>query len=291
MNELSVWDYTAQILKACVCIKNNSFLFEFNAQIPYITNKGDFIILDELDIVLHRIRVKLYPNYLPRIKGSYIAKTENEAVLGIGQICAALKSKGKYTGNYDDFVNNIKKFYEETAYQLCDGYAVNTGYYTVYPNIEGTFDSVYDKHDKKKNPVGFRFKTNKRLRSLADRVKVEIAGLSDCNAFIEKYVDNDEDTVNGLLIPGNLFSIYGNKIKIAGDDPDCGVFFVSDNEPIRTVRVKRVSENSGSKISGMVPDTIDFKSRIEIRTQYTGSTTIFLKKPRVIASEFVLETA
>jgi hypothetical protein len=41
--------------------------------------------LEELNEVLHRIRVKLYPNYLPQAEGKYIARTNNEALLSIEQ--------------------------------------------------------------------------------------------------------------------------------------------------------------------------------------------------------------
>ena len=33
-------------------------------------------VFDTLDLVLHKIKVKLYPNYLPGIKGAYIARTD-----------------------------------------------------------------------------------------------------------------------------------------------------------------------------------------------------------------------
>ncbi|MDR0496606.1 MAG: hypothetical protein LBH42_03225 [Treponema sp.] len=49
-------------------------------------------------------------------------------------------------------------YYEEAAYQLADGYAINNGYYSIYPNIGGTFNNhkVSD-HDRKANPISFRF--------------------------------------------------------------------------------------------------------------------------------------
>jgi hypothetical protein len=34
---------------------------------------------------------QLYPNYLPHVEGTYIARTDNEASLAIAEVCAALK--------------------------------------------------------------------------------------------------------------------------------------------------------------------------------------------------------
>ena len=83
----------------------------------------------------------------------------------------------------------------------------------------------------------------------------------------------------------------GNKIKVAGDDPSCGVYFVPEDDPSRAVKVSRIGENSASMITGISPDTEHWKNRIIIRTQYSGSKSVFLKSPRVIQSDFIVETA
>ena len=40
--------------------------------------------------VMHRIKVKLYPNYLPKGEDTFLARTDNEATLDIPKVCAAL---------------------------------------------------------------------------------------------------------------------------------------------------------------------------------------------------------
>jgi len=54
--------------------------------------------------VMHRIKVKLYPNYLPGGDGTFLARTNSEAALSIPQICAALCERGGYKGDFDDLV-------------------------------------------------------------------------------------------------------------------------------------------------------------------------------------------
>ncbi|MDR2194250.1 MAG: hypothetical protein LBP19_07270, partial [Treponema sp.] len=101
-------------------------------------------IINAVTEVLHRIRVKLYPNYLSTIAGAYIARTDSEASLTIEDVCAALKNRGGFTGNYDDLVTHVKQFLDEVAYQLCDGFAVNLLYFLAYPNVGGTFDKIME---------------------------------------------------------------------------------------------------------------------------------------------------
>jgi len=248
-------------------------------------------ITNNINVVLHHIRVKLYPNYLPSLKGTYLARTDNEANLSIEQVCAVMKDRGGFTGSYDDLVKHVKHFFDEAAYLLCDGFAVNTGYFSVHPQIGGVFNSENETHDHKKHPISFRFRARKPLRDLVRHISVNVTALAQGNAYIDEFIDRDEDSVNSFYAPGNMFCIYGNKIKVSGDHPDCGVFFVPVEAPAKAVKVHRIGENGASKITGIAPATEHQYNRIEIRTQFAGSGGIFLKSPRVITSDFVIEAA
>ncbi|MDR0759868.1 MAG: DUF4469 domain-containing protein [Treponema sp.] len=172
--------------------------------------------------VLHRVRVKLHPNYLPNAEGAYIARTVNEASLSIEEVCAAGKSRGGFTGSYDDFVEHVHQFFGEAAYQLCDGFAVNTGYFSIHPNVGGTFDKVTEGHDTGKHPVTFRFRTRAPLRALAEHIVVEVEGLADSSGCIDEFIDVTTEVVNETLTPGGQFNVSGRKIKAAGDKPEAG---------------------------------------------------------------------
>lgn len=246
-------------------------------------------IVNNVTEVLHRIKVKLYPNYLPAAEGAYIARTDSEATLNIDQVCAALKNRGGYGGDYEDLVEGVKQFFDEAMYQLCDGFALNTGYYSIHPNVGGTFNSVNDIHDHDKHPIKFRFRTLKKLRNLVPFIGVDIEGIADTSGWIDEFIDTDEDSVNTLFVPGDVFIIHGHKIKLAGSDPNVGVYFVPVDDPSAAVKVTRVPENTPSKIMGVAPQTNHQYNRIEIRTQYAGSTSNLLKNLRVITSPFILE--
>jgi hypothetical protein len=239
--------------------------------------------------VFHRLHVKLYPNYFPITEGRYIAKTDNEACLNVERICSVMKNRDGFLDGYEYLTETIKQFLDECAYLLCDGFALDLGYFSVHPNIGGTFNSEIDARDPERNPVSFKFRTKLPLRNLVKHIAVEIIGTAVGNAFIDEFIDRDEDSVNGIFSPGDMFCVYGNKIKLAGDDPSCGLFFVPVNDPSKAVKVTRIGENSASIITGIAPDTQYQNNRIEIRTQYCGPATAFLTVPRSIVSDFVLD--
>ena len=250
-------------------------------------------ILDDIkkNKVVHRIRVKLYRNHLQKAGGMYIAKVRNERTLTIEDICASMKAKGIYNGNVRELAATIHAFFDESAYLLCDGFAVNFGYYSVHASVGGSFRSPREARDQKKHPVGFRFSAGKKLRELTETIEVYVEGIADTNGHIDTFTDVEKDSVNKTFTPGNMFVIRGRKIKVEGDDPGIGLYFVPADAPSKAVKVTRIAVNSPSKITGVAPDTGYARNRVEIRTQYSGAANKFLKKVRTMASGFTLEAS
>jgi hypothetical protein len=148
---------------------------------------------------------------------------------------------------------------------------MNTGYYSIYPNVGGTFDKTNAEYDGTKHPVTFRFRTRAPLRALAEQITVEIERLADVSGYIDEFVDISAEAGNESLMPGGMFSIAGHKIKIAGDDPDVGVYFVSEADA--SVRVKasgHLAENAASKLIGIIPALGAGTWLAEIKTQYSA---------------------
>ena len=155
----------------------------------------------------------------------------------------------------------------------------------------GTFNNTSEIHDHKKHPITFRFRALAKLRRLIEYIAVDIEGIADTSGYIDEFIDAEEDSINAHYLPGNQFILHGHKIKIAGDDPAVGLYFVPLNDPSKTMKATRIAENSPSKIIGVAPGTGSSPVRIEVRTQYAGASNTFLKNLRVITSGFVLEEA
>lgn len=237
--------------------------------------------------VLHRIRAKLYPNYLHTIPGSFIARTDDEASLGVDSICAALKNRGGFTGNYDDLVEHVRQFLDETAYQIADGYSVNLKYFSIHPRISGTWESAAEKFDPVKHRIGFGFRVLKALRDLAEHIEVFIEGEADTGGFIAELIDVTSEAINETLTPGGMFSLSGHKLKLAGNDPACGIYFVSASNPSQRIAVSsHLAENSPSKLIGIIPALSPGQWKIEVVSSF-GSGGALLKEPRTIVSRTV----
>jgi hypothetical protein len=187
-------------------------------------------------------------------------------------------------------VECVKRFFGEPSYQLCDGFAVNTGYFSIHLNVGGTFYKVAEGWDGKKHPVTFRFRAP--LRELAEHIVVEIEGLANVAGYIDEFTDVSTGAVNETLTLGGIFAVVGHKIKVFGNDPEVGIYFVStDGAELRVKVDRRLAENTGTKLIGIIPALDAGEWKVEIKTQYAGSGDTELKTPRVVESAFTLTVA
>jgi len=240
---------------------------------------------------LHDIRVKLYPNYLPKGKGTYLARTNNKKVLDIEGVCMELKKRGSFPGDHKVLADYVRLYYEEAIYQLCSGFTINSGYYTIYLNIGGLFGSLNETRDQKKHPIGFRVRIGAVLKQLAKVLRIEVEA-ANTDGFIDYFTDVHSDTLNYKVTKERNFIITGDKIKVAGDDPECGVYFEMIDDGTRIRVQERLTQNTPSKVIGTAPVLMDANSyRVVIVTQFNGSNNSVSKKPRTLTSSFELKAA
>jgi len=244
--------------------------------------------ITDLERILHHIRVKLYPNYLPDQRGTYIARTDSDKTVNIRDVCTIMVTRAGFDGDFNTLQDYVDQFFEELAYQLCDGFTVNCTYFSVHPNIGGVFTSEREAHDHKKHPITFRFSALAKLRALAKNIDVEIEGIADMPAYIDEFMDLEEKSTNNIYVPGNGFAVHGHNIKVDGNDPACGVFFVPVADPTKRVKATRILENNPSKVIGVAPSTGYPLNKVEIVTQFTKGN-VTLVSPRTITSRFTLE--
>ncbi|GHU29897.1 hypothetical protein FACS1894172_01980 [Spirochaetia bacterium] len=238
--------------------------------------------------VLHRIRAKLYHNYLPNINGKYIARTQAEAPLSVEDVCAAAKNRGGFTGSYEDLVKNVTIYLDEAAYQLADGFAVQNDYYCIYPKINGTFDKVEPAVDLNEHPVAFNFRVKAGLRKLSERITVTIEGIAETGAYIDEILDVSTGLINETFTAGEMTVISGHNIKIAGSNQSCGLYFDDEFGNKTQVPLNQLAQNTSSKIIAKIPQLAAGKYRIRIVTQFTHGSAL-LKEPRIILSSSELD--
>jgi hypothetical protein len=239
---------------------------------------------------MHQIEAQLYPNHLAGGENTYLAKNLKEKTINVDAICAAMRNRGGYDGSHDEAVKTVNHFFKEMMYQLCDGFSVNTGWFTINVHIGGLFHSVKEIFDPKKHHVTFKFHMLKAMKKLTSLIEITINGHIEETAYISEFKDMEDPEGNNFFEPGHVCEIVGRRIKIEGPAAETGLWMVPLMDPSKAVKINRVVSNNASRIE-FIPVATDYSdNRLEIRTRYSEGGTL-LHNIRTITSQFAISQA
>jgi hypothetical protein len=242
-------------------------------------------IMQLMEDVVHRIRIWLYPDYLPTVKqGELIARSVNEKTLDLEQICSSLKERGSSTTSYEDLVVHGEELANEIGFLLVDGFAINfCGLFRLWVNVGGVWDSANEHWNRSKHPITVHFQILSRMKKAVDKVEVEILGLAPDKRYLARFIDTYTGEENSLISRGHTFTLEGNMIKVAGTGNGEGVWFVSTNTAAR-IQVTEINENRSQVIRGLIPATLSQGQwTLEVVSRFTSTTGNLLKTTRTIA--------
>jgi hypothetical protein len=237
--------------------------------------------------ILHRIKATLYDNPLTDDPNDLIARVIAERSLGVGQVCESAVSRGGADIPAASMEHAVFLFLKEMAYLLCDGFSINTGYFTVTVLIKGVFNSPNELFDPTKHSIVFQFNQGDTLRKELPSIEVQILGVTEGGTSIAQVIDVKTGSVNDLLTPERNLKISGNRIKLAGDHPSVGARFVNTESGIITaIDPSDIVVNNPSELIVVNPLLAPGNYRLEIVTQYAVSS--LLKEPRTVVFDKIL---
>ena len=202
-------------------------------------------------------KVWLTPNLLTRdVDNDYIAEVStSKQTLRNEDIAQRIVDEGSEI-KYDTLLSIINQHDRIIRGAVCDGYSVLTGVAQFSPRVTGNWLGKSANFDPSTNNIG----------------------------LVTNTLDGNTD---GYITPGEDILIEGTKIKIAGDEEMCGVFFVLRGAETETVRKvdRRLTQNNPSSIIARVPADLEPGEYIlRIVTQFSNSA-VLLKEPRTLEYE------
>lgn len=222
--------------------------------------------------IKHRVKAFLYDNQLTEDPNDFAARVIGERTLDTGDICRMAVERGGADVSALAMQHAVELFHKEMAYQLCDGYSVNTGYFSAGAQIKGVFNSPRETFNADKHSVAFLFSQGEALRKELAGIEVAIMGVAEVGTEIAEVADVKSGSVNGIITPGRNIKIRGNKLKLAGESDRVGVFFVPVAGRVETkVDPTDVVVNNPSELIVVVPPLAAGVYALEVRTHYGGS--------------------
>ena len=238
---------------------------------------------------LHRIKAHLYDNVLTDDPYDLMARVSSERSLGVRDVSESAATRGGAGISAASMEHAVNLWLKEMAYRLCDGFSVNTGWFTAAPQIRGVFNSPAENFNPAKHTLLFAFNQGSLLRREIATTEVQILGVADASLSIAQVTDVKTSSVNDLLTPNRNLRISGARLKIAGDSPLNGVFFTGQDTQERIpVEAGDLVTNNPSELIIVIPPLAAGTYRVEVTTQYSSSGGSMLKEPRTAVFDRIL---
>ena len=164
---------------------------------------------------------------------------------------------------------------------LLNGNSVITDLFQITPRVLGNFANSEAPFDANYHKLAFDVVPTKKLREALKHVKVINLGAKGDVTHIGIVTDTLTDLTDGTITPNDDIRVEGSRIRVSGDAPEVGVYFVPEDgkAPIKVTR--KLTQNDPKQLLVRVPALPDGKYTLRIVTQYSNSTQL-LKEPRTI---------
>lgn len=237
--------------------------------------------------VLHKIKAYLYDNALTKDNpNDFIARVSSERSLSVSDICESAATRGGADIPAAAMEHAVNLWFKEMGYRLCDGFSINTGWFTASTHIKGVFDSPNETFNPEKHTVLFEFHQGAQLRKELESVDVQILGVADTALEIVQVADVKTGSVNDIITPDRNLRINGHKLKIAGTAEANGVYFINQDTQERTkVDASDMVTNNPSELIIVIPALAEGAYKVEVTTQYSSN---LLKDPRTATFDKLL---
>lgn len=218
----------------------------------------------------HTIKAYLYDNLLTPDPNDFTARVSSERSLSVADICHSAATRGGADVSDAAMSHAVELFLKEMAYRLCDGFAVNTGYFTAMPVVRGVFLNPNETFDPQRHTLQFQFTQGELMRREIEDVEVKIMGVAETGLYIGQVEDMKSRTVNEVLTPGFNLRVTGTKLRVVGDKPGVGIFF---RETVTNTATKvdegDIVVNNPSELMIIIPALPAGTYQLEITTQYS----------------------
>ncbi|GHU30817.1 hypothetical protein FACS1894172_04710 [Spirochaetia bacterium] len=201
--------------------------------------------------------------------GDYRAQVVNVSSYTMNEITDRIMKIGAGLTR-SDVASVLEAMKQVIADILAEGSAVHFELFNAFPSIQGVFKSSDDNFDPLRHKVKINLQPGIALRASLNDVKVKKVSGALTGTVIMSITDTKSGMVNEKLTPGRDIKIAGTKLKIAGDKPENGLYFVSATGEAVKVEASDIVVNNPSEIIAVIPELAAGLYQVQLVTQYSG---------------------
>jgi len=178
-----------------------------------------------------------------------------------------------------DILAVLNGFDEAVVDIIRDGGTLNLPLFNTSFSISGVFEGPLDVFDGNRHKLNVNLTKGTVLRDAEAKVAFEKTGTITPQPQILEVKDSVSGKVNEVLTPNGVVELFGNSIKIAGENADCGLWFVPESG--EAVKAQVIVQNKPSIIIAILPALLSGAYTLKVVTQYSGGN--LLKQPKTSA--------
>ncbi|MDR2148234.1 MAG: DUF4469 domain-containing protein [Tannerella sp.] len=218
----------------------------------------------------------LQENLLTDRPDDFSAQTHSIATLDKEAIITRILNKGTLLTRTD--ILAVLNGLEETVVEASlEGYSLTLPLFNTSFSISGVFESPLDTFDGNRHKLNINLTKGTLLRKAEREVKFEKTNAATSLPNIQEVKDSVSNTVNEKLTARGVAEVRGYNLKIDGDSPACGLWFIDQNGA--EIKAEILVENKPSRIIALIPDLPAGSYQVKVVTQYLGNAK-FLKTPK-----------
>lgn len=227
------------------------------------------------DLILY---AELYDNPLTEKEGDFTARPKVTGTIRNADIARRIVEKR--TEYRPETIENILRLAdEEKSIAIAEGKSVIDGVGQYQVQIKGAFEGETEGFSTPKHKLVVSYSSGKTLRAKLLETKVITDGAAKTGPVIGKVTDSSTTETDATMTPGMPIIVEGSNIKVAGEDPANGFFFVAATEQATAVKATVLVDNNPSRLTVMVPSSLaDGDYYLKVVTQFARGGLV--KQPR-----------
>ncbi len=180
-----------------------------------------------------------------------------------------------------DIVAVFNNMEETAAYLIENGDTINLPLLNTGFSITGVFEGATDSFDAARHKLNVNVRKGTVLREAEKRVKLSKITAPSPQPQIIEVKDSISGVVDTALTAGGAVELAGINIKLSGDKPEVGLYFVAENGT--ETKAATVITNKPSQLIALIPALAAGVYNIKIVTQYSSSNLLKEAKTTIYA--------
>jgi hypothetical protein len=223
---------------------------------------------------------KLYYDLVPSSvlgkEAPYFARTGPVRTVGREELISIM-ARANTTITRQDVLGVLDLLEEQVVSLLLQGFAVDTGLFSVRVNLRGGFRNQTDKFDPRRHSLHLKLGGAPGFKKrVLDRLTPVRKKFLSAHPLLKSVTDYVTGSRNNLITPGGLAEIKGRGLLLDPDREDCGFFLVAEKESsgrIKSYRHQTVERLTERTALIRLPDSLPAgRYRLEARKQYMEGT-------------------